>query len=325
MTMNCVRPGVDSVRVRVTLAVGVETVVEGYLAHLRVKRGRGRSADHIAEVNRRVRRMLEGVAALEDVTPQSIEERMVDLLQEVVRIRGVWRNRKTQTIDGHRRELGTFFRWAKWAGHVKRNPVRKVERWDSEDASWSSRPFSPAEADAFFAALDDEERRLVYLTWATTGLRPDETERTRTRQLELAPLDDPVPYLRVLRATSKNHKAVKQPLHPIVVAKLLARPPRAPDAPLFDHVPTCEEFLEDLKRAGLYEQRVRAEGTLSRTSLRKSFATNLDRLGATEGQAQKLMRHSRPELTRNIYTHHELAEKAAIVARLSFPPERSPA
>jgi integrase len=265
--------------------------------------------------------MIAGVEDLADMTPLTIERRMLDLLGEVVRIRGVWRNRTTQTVDNHRRELGTFFKWAKKHGYAKRNPVRKVERFEPDDLQWASRPFTPEEADRFFAAVQDPERLLVYEFWHSSGLRPGETERSRMSQLFLAPADGSPPFLRIRRSSSKNRKAVDQPLHPDVAAKLLARPERPLDASIFDRIPTCEEFAEDLARAGI-PRGARADGALSRTSLRKCLATDLWRSGATMAQAQKILRHSRPELTERVYSQPELREKAALIARLTIPGKR---
>ena len=55
-------------------------------------------------------------------------------------------------------------------------------------------------------------------------------------------------------------------------------------------------------------------------SLRHQFITDLSRAGVSLRAAQELARHSKPELTANIYTHLSAADTLAEVEKLSAVP-----
>lgn len=304
--------------------ITVGYLVHEYVSYLRTKRGRGRCPGHVREAERRVRRMVEGAATLEEVTPDRIEQRMRDLAGEIVMCQGKLRPRARQTIDHHRRELGTFFRWLILRRITTENPVASVEPWEWEDPRAKARPFTPVEARQFFDRVSGR-RVIVYHFWASTGLRPEETGRLDSSQAVLDPPSGIAPYVLLLGSQAKNRHEVQQPLNPDAVG--LLRPlPRVPGTPLFARVPTEKTFLSDLRKAGLWDARLSLEGNLCRTSLRKTFATEAGRQGVTVAMAQKLMRHSTPDLTMNVYTHYDLAERARAVEGISFlPAHRKPA
>ncbi len=78
------------------------------------------------------------------------------------------------------------------------------------------------------------------------------------------------------------------------------------------------EFRRDLAAAGIvYETDL---GFADFHSLRVTFATLLARAGVPLAMAQRLMRHSTPTLTANVYTKIELHDAAAAVARLPIAP-----
>lgn len=294
-------------------------LLEDYLSYLGVKKGRARCAKHIAEVRRRVGRMLKGVDRLEDLTPDRIEARLHELRAEPVRmVSGEILRRSTQTVDAHRRELGTFLRWIVRKKHLlASNPVEAVDPFEHEDSRGHSRPFTPEEAATFFARIP-RERLVVYLWWSTTALRPAETRRVTWAHVVTRPADGSPPFVQVLRSTAKNKRAVRQPIHPDLVA--LLEPLRgAPSEHVFATLPTAATFKRDIRAAGLEPVRVTTEGKLTRTSLRKLFATSLDRSGASAGQVRELMRHGDTATTAR-YLRPDLAARAACVERLAFLP-----
>jgi integrase len=72
----------------------------------------------------------------------------------------------------------------------------------------------------------------------------------------------------------------------------------------------------DLEAAGIpYET---PEGVADLHALRVSYATILARAGVSLVQAQRLMRHSDPKLTANIYTRLRLDDAHAAVARIDL-------
>lgn len=297
-----------------------ERLVADYLAYLNVKKGRPRCKGHIDNTRHRLTAMFAGVERLEDLTPERIEARLVELLEEDVVINGKLARRSRQTVNFYRQSLGTFYRWLiRKRRLVRENPVEFTDALEPEDQRRVTRPFSPAEASRFLASVP-RNRLALYALWSTCGLRPGETRRLLVGHVVLAPVDGSPPYLQILRSTSKNRRAVRQPLHPEaahLVAPLLIG--KRPDEPVFPCITHWISFRRDLKRAGL-PTTAGPEGGLSRTSLRKLFATSLDRQGESEGLVQKLMRHSTPELTRERYTHYELTEKASAVGKLEYLP-----
>ena len=103
------------------------------------------------------------------------------------------------------------------------------------------------------------------------------------------------------------------------------RPPLlAEDAPLF-RIPTplTQAFDRDLKAAGI----AKADATGRRADvhgLRYRFATSLAQAGVPLQAAQRLMRHSDPKLTANVYTLLDLGNLAAEVGKLHIPPAAPP-
>lgn len=99
-----------------------------------------------------------------------------------------------------------------------------------------------------------------------------------------------------------------------VAALRLHRGTQAPGAATFPHVPSTKGLRADLKAAGLAY--TTEAGTLDLHALRVTFATLLARSGVSLAQAQRLMRHSTPALTANVYTKLRIEDGHAAVARI---------
>jgi len=84
--------------------------------------------------------------------------------------------------------------------------------------------------------------------------------------------------------------------------------------PIFKSSPTRRTSQRDLARAGIVYENER--GQADRKSLRKSFGTHLARAGVSFQTAVKLMRHSDPRLTMNVYTDAALLDMRAAVEHL---------
>jgi integrase len=183
------------------------------------------------------------------------------------------------------------------------------------------------------------ERALIYRTLALTGLRKGELASITIGQLEL---DARVPYIVLHAADEKNRKGSDIPLRPDLAASLRdwceeklacvqdrARaegepiPVRLPaDTPLFD-VPSglSRIFDRDLATAGI-PKRDERNRVLDIHALRVTFGTHLAAAGVPLRTAQAAMRHSKPELTANIYTDPRLLDVAGALASLpAFAPE----
>jgi integrase len=184
------------------------------------------------------------------------------------------------------------------------------------------------------------ERALIYRTLALTGLRKGELASITVGQLEL---DLPVPYLVLHAADEKNRKGSDIPLRRDLAASLrewldekLARvqdecsewgepiPARLPaDTRLFD-MPTglTRIFDRDLATAGIAKRDERNR-VVDVHALRVTFGTHLCAAGVPLRTAQAAMRHSKPELTANIYTDPRLLDVAGAIASLpAFAPDQ---
>lgn len=200
---------------------------------------------------------------------------------------------------------------------------------------------------ALVAALEREgrQRALVYRVLAQTGLRVGELASLTVGQLEL---DRPVPYAVLNAADEKNRKGSNIPLRADLAAAirewLVERlgyvqdecrawgepiPVRLPaGTPLFD-IPTglIRIFDRDREVAGI-PKRDERDRVIDLHGLRVTFGTHLCAAGVPLRVAQAAMRHSKPELTANIYTDPKLLDVAGAVAALpslSATPAAEPA
>lgn len=177
------------------------------------------------------------------------------------------------------------------------------------------------------------ERALMYKTLVLTGLRKGELASLTVGQLEF---DGPVAYAILNPADEKNRQGSSIPLRADLAAELQswiaeqlgalqsqARehgrpiPGRLPaNAPLFD-VPTglTRVLDRDLAVAGIAKRDERNR-VVDVHALRVTFGTHLCAAGVPLRTAQAAMRHSKPELTANIYTDPKLLDVAGAIAAL---------
>ena len=96
-------------------------------------------------------------------------------------------------------------------------------------------------------------------------------------------------------------------------------------APLFPNMPKAitRVFTADLKAAGIAKEDG-AGRTVDVHSLRHTYCSRLARAGLPLQMAQRLMRHSSPELTSNTYTHLGLMDmRAAMEAVPALPGKKN--
>jgi len=181
------------------------------------------------------------------------------------------------------------------------------------------------------------ERALIYKTLVLTGLRKGELASLTVTQLHL---DEAVPYAALEVVDEKNREGNHVPLRDDLVddlrlwlAEKLRRqqdkarqaggpiPARLPpDTPVFD-VPDklCKILSRDLVMAGI-ARRVKVNGkwridkrddrgrTIDVHALRHTFGTLMSKGGIAPRTAQAAMRHSKLELTMNVYTDPRLLD-----------------
>ncbi|VTS01768.1 integrase-recombinase protein : Site-specific recombinase XerD OS=Singulisphaera acidiphila (strain ATCC BAA-1392 / DSM 18658 / VKM B-2454 / MOB10) GN=Sinac_4560 PE=4 SV=1: Phage_integrase [Gemmata massiliana] len=229
--------------------------------------------------------------------------------------------------------IGAIKSFTRWCALVERCEAvdhlsALVKSRDPADLRHVRRALMPVELDRLLSAaqgsteviygLTGTERHALYLVACSTGLRATELSRlepehvdvtkntvtvwrpakTKTRPADVLPLDADV--LKVLKPLLKG----RGPLWPNrgkptqawwrVGARLVRHDLAAADLPAKDAQGRVFDFH----------------------SLRGQFGTDLDRAGVSLVRAQKLMRHSTPDLTAKYYMRPESVEMAADVAKL---------
>lgn len=295
--------GAEAVR-----ADAVSEALDGWKNHLEA---RGRAPRYVTQSIKIVKdaAALRGWASLPDIT-----SREIDAYLNSMGSTGTTKNRHLGCISAF---LGFCWRTER----IKENPARRVLR-AQEYREGGNRAFNAEEAAKVIAAAraDAEsptprfkalDRWKLYLTAWHTGLRRSELRNLEVREVRL---NDSPPRL-VLRA--RNAKARREqviPLHPELVPVLRTC--------IADKHPTDKVFgylhdrivPQDIIAAGV--ARVIDGHTTGLHSFRKGMATELALAGVEEAVAQKLLRHSDPKLTRNVYTDARLLPLASSVARV---------
>jgi integrase len=181
------------------------------------------------------------------------------------------------------------------------------------------------------------ERALIYKTLVLTGLRKGELASLSVAQLHL---DAAGPYLDLDAADEKNGEGAKIPLRHDLAAELRGwlieklaviqresreaggRAPSVlpPDTALFDVPDKLSPIINrDLKAAGIAKRDERGR-TLDVHSLRTTFGTMMSQAGVQPRVAQAAMRHSKLDLTMNVYTDPKMLDVARAVAALPALP-----
>jgi integrase len=146
---------------------------------------------------------------------------------------------------------------------------------------------------------------------ATTGLR-----RSELAQLAWADVDLENATVRVRPTTAKNRREAVLPLPGGTVAALSDLRDGAPEGALVFRpgVPRTSTLRKDLAAARIPV--ATPQGVVDLHSLRVTYGTMLARAGVSLAQAQKLMRHSTPALTANVYVKLQMDDAREAVARI---------
>jgi len=169
------------------------------------------------------------------------------------------------------------------------------------------------------------ERALFYLLAVSTGLRRKELASLTVGRLHLDAA--PTPFLELQAADAKNAKAANLPLRADVVAEVkrhlaLRQGSGQADqealslgAKLFTRAPAIRVFDADIRAAGIPKTDHRGR-VVDLHALRHTFGTHLSAAGVHPRTAMAAMRHSRIELTMNLYTDPVLLDVAGAVEAL---------
>ena len=234
--------------------------------------------------------------------------------------------------------LKSFGRWLVNVRRWSHNPfVTLAKLSEAEDQRYARRALELEEL-VRLLEVAPLERRCLWVVAGTTGLRRGELAALTWAQVDLT-----AGVVRVRASQTKNGQEANQPLHPLaqeLLKELLkARkerkkgrkqgnyksdpPGAAPGDRVFDSVPRVSTLHRDLKRAGIDPGTPDPDDgqpdVIDLHALRSTFATLLARANVPLTLAQRLLRHSDPRLTANVYTRLQLHDARGAVAALVLP------
>src|SRR5579872_73147 len=270
---------------------------------------RGRSEKHARQTGVRLRHLLEGAEKFDAVTSEFARKALARIA-ETDDLSG-------KTVNDYRISLSGLCTWLEREGRWTTNPVRVVARVQHCEPTRVRRSLSEDEL-CILLEKTPPVRSAIYRLAATTGLR-----RSEIKSLRWPDVDFERNTVTIRARAAKNRRDATLPIPEGTVAALKALKPEepGPNATVFESLPLIRTFYKDLKRSGL-QKTVKFEG-VDFHALRATFATLLARAGVTLTQAQRLLRHSDPKLTANVYTKLELVDAHAAVAKIEPGKSRS--
>jgi len=159
------------------------------------------------------------------------------------------------------------------------------------------------------------QRKLAYRVLLTTGLRRGELAAVTVDRLHL---DADRPSLSLPGTVTKNGKPATIPLRAEIaqaVRSWIAEMGLFSLDPVFDPVPTIRNFDADIAAADI-PKRDERNRVVDIHALRHTFGTHLAIAGVSPRTAMAAMRHSKIELTMNVYTDPALLDVAGAVDSL---------
>ncbi len=308
-------------RTRVTRIAGL---IEEYRHDLE---RRGRCVRYVRETAAQLTTILGDLKDLGACTPQYLR-RALNRLKDG--------EASPRTRNLYRSAVRTFFTWLIREGRWGHNPADRIATSSTAEPARQRRALSPDEESRLLAAAP-AARALVYLVALRTGLRRGELAKMTWNDLVL---DNEAPTFRVRASVAKNRREAVLPLALDAAAALstvlATRGDVERTAPVFAAVPGVDTLRSDLATAhdawveeADGEERTRRKNNrdflryqdsdgqyLDFHALRVTFGTALARAGVRLQEAQRLMRHSTPVLTANVYTRLELHDLRGAVELL---------
>jgi integrase len=201
-----------------------------------------------------------------------------------------------KTVASHIESLRSFYLWAIDRGYLDVDPLKGMAPFDATPVE-RRRALTEAELSKLLAVAPPH-RRIVYSVACCTGFRKSEL-----KALTVADLDVETCSLSLRAEFTKARCDARQPIPQSLVDQLkkLAQGRMPSDSLLRVESHIDRSFRRDLKKAGIAENLL--EQTLVFHSSRHTFCTLLQESGAMQVEAQRLMRHTDPKLTANIYSH----------------------
>lgn len=230
------------------------------------------------------------------------------------------------TLNHYIRAIKTFIAWLVDNEVLTASPLRRIKLFNADtDPRRVRRPLTIKELGRLLAAAEcgrvvhgmtGYERALLYQMAIETGLRWSELWRLTWANFDFT--TDPA-TVTIEAKSAKNRKKSTLPLRPSLAAKMrdyLAN--HEPGERVFSTMWKDKGFAMlkvDLAAAGIAYKDKNGE-VADFHSHRHTMESLLCNSGVPLVTAQKLMRHSDPKLTANIYTHAAVEDKAEALAKL---------
>lgn len=305
-------PREEAMRQRASRPVA-ETVAE-YRQHLH---GKGDTAHHVKVTIRYIERWAKecDLRSLAEADAARLNRWLTDL------------GRSARTRNAARASVLGLCRWAADYGRIQFNPCPAglIPKSNEEaDRRRLSRAMTPAQFEALLKGTTPR-RRAFYLLAGTVGIRWSELARARWVDVDLDVMAIEVPA-----GQSKTKRRADLPIHDRPRSALLAiRSDRPASAAIFGSAPTHRTWIRDLERAHILHRD--GDGNLidyvdelgrrlDRKCLRMSCCTWLKHAGVDLRDAQRVMRHSSPKLTANVYTDIRMPALRSAIDKIGMPP-----
>lgn len=232
----------------------------------------------------------------------------------------------TATTNGYIASIRAFAGWLEAEGALERSPLYRLKPGNAEATRKRvRRALTEPEVEKLFEALPGAPdfrklswavRRALYATGMLTGLRAGEIGKMRAKDIDLD-----AGVIRLGASVTKNRKAATVAIHkelaPMLAAVLQFREPEDLVFPGSWYNHAAKMLRLDLERAKVNPVDERGRVADFHAATRVTFGTRLAEREVPIQIAQKLLRHSTPALTSNIYTDVRPDVQADWVSRLT--------
>lgn len=267
-----------------------------YVAYLE---GKGDGHNHVRWVKSYLRRLLDSSGAINLLDLTAI--RVMRWLEQFKGARS--RNAAAGVVRA-------FLSWCVDTGRLPMNPIPRrllARANEAADRRIVKRALTTDELERILACPGiAKSRRLAYRILARTGLRWSELRRLEWKDIDLIR-----GWLTMDAARAKAKRDINLPLTADLLKALGAVKRRSSRV---CRVPRKETWRKDLEAAKV---ELEIDGRLAcRSSMRLTFGTHLALAGVDLRTTQRLMRHTDPKLTANVYTDPVLLDLKAAASRL---------
>ena len=294
--------------------------LEQYRLHLEAKDNTDR---HVRETIGQIKKLLEGCGFrfIADLDTEKVNNYLKHRRKEGM---------STERSNHYVRAIKAFTRWME-PKRVARDPLKELKTQDAARDRRLVRRALPVgefvrlvemtrDSRATLCGLVGSDRAMLYLIAAYTGFRASELASLTPSSFNLEGTS-----LSLNAASTKNGKNAELPLHHGLIEQLKHWMKDRPEGlPLWPgkwavNRHAASMLRPDLEAAGIPYVDHRGE-TFDFHALRGQFVTQMDRAGVSLVKAQRLARHSSPNLTANLYTRLRIEDLKPEIDRLPTPP-----